>query len=185
MGYRYYMYAISKEKLKEIENLSPEELLEHFREEDWICIHKIPDREVYMLGEIPADIVNRIYSVGKPMFKNQDSQKYLEHYKPYVIGKEGLIETIQAYREKVIKYYQGLLVDDDEETAIIPRTAIEKQTKHIQGVIREWERNIAVNLNPDNEFITFSWTYEYSTFELARILKTFDFKKETIIFYGW
>lgn len=37
----------------------------------------------------------------------------------------------------------------------------------------------------NNENVTHSWEYEYSIFNLIFLLKTIDWEKETILFYGW
>jgi hypothetical protein len=36
----------------------------------------------------------------------------------------------------------------------------------------------------DNPRLVSSWKYEYEIFELVRIYKTFDFKKNVLIYYG-
>jgi hypothetical protein len=40
------------------------------------------------------------------------------------------------------------------------------------------------DLNRDDE-VTTSWKYEYAIFELVRIYKTFDWKKNVMIYYGY
>ena len=184
MGYRYYFYTISKDKLKEIEHLSSDELLKRFREDEednFIFLDNVLDKRIYEFGFINADAEKRIQDKGIPMFKNNDVQEELAHYKPYVIGKEGILEAITFYSEVTINMLKDLLVDDSEN-AIIPRTA---QEKHIKGLLSEWEHDFALNLNEKTDKITSSWRIEYSLFELTRLCKTIDFDKETIVFCGW
>ena len=48
----------------------------------------------------------------------------------------------------------------------------------------EWTRLTPFNLE-DGEEITTSWKYEYGIFELVRIYKSFDWKKNVMIYYGY
>lgn len=48
----------------------------------------------------------------------------------------------------------------------------------------EWLRLTPYNLDEGDE-ITTSWKYEYSIFELVRIYKTFDWKNNVMIYYGY
>ncbi|WP_218964433.1 hypothetical protein, partial [Bacillus velezensis] len=59
------------------------------------------------------------------------------------------------------------------------------QEQHIKNNLSEWTRGWALNTDINDSWLTSSWKYEYSIFELVRLLKTIDFEKETILFYGW
>ena len=38
---------------------------------------------------------------------------------------------------------------------------------------------------PENPKLVSSWKYEYEVFELVRIYKTFDWKRNVMIYYGY
>ncbi|MEC3756085.1 hypothetical protein P9160_01415 [Bacillus halotolerans] len=75
--------------------------------------------------------------------------------------------------------YESLLIDDKSGAAST------KQEQHIKSNLSEWARGWALNTDINDPSLTSSWKYEYSIFELTRLLKTIDFEKETILFYGW
>lgn len=56
--------------------------------------------------------------------------------------------------------------------------------EHIRSMRTEWTCLTPYNLkNGDN--ITTSWKYEYAIFELVRIYKSFDWKRNVMIYYGY
>ena len=48
----------------------------------------------------------------------------------------------------------------------------------------EWLDMLPYNLTKGDE-ITTAWKYEYNVFELVRIYKSFDWKKNVMVFYGY
>ena len=70
------------------------------------------------------------------------------------------------------------LITDNEQTALF------KIIEHIRSMRIEWTRLTPFNLE-DGEEITTSWKYEYGIFELVRIYKSFDWKKNVMIYYGY
>lgn len=188
MGYRHYMYVISKETVYTIQSMQLDELGKSYHDdgEDSFRIHNLPIEMLHNFGEMDSDSAERIYQIGIPLFADKDVMRELENYKPYIVGKQGLIESINIYREKVINYYKGLQEDTvNEYFTDENRTSIEKQEAHVQNILREWERFPPINLNENVEVITSSWKFEYSIFELVRKLKTIDFDKNTILFFGF
>lgn len=191
MGYRHYMYSIDKSVVEEIKDMSIEELNNRFtpvkeRDEDYFYHRNLPTEEIYELGKY-IEFADQIQATGKRLFSSEDTHKALEEYDMYVIGKEGFLKLIEIYQKKVIDYYKSLLVDDKEDdfTVYEPKTSKQKQKYHIESTLREWERGMAINLSDKTEAITHSWKYEYSLFELVKVLKTFDFENKAILFYGW
>ena len=74
----------------------------------------------------------------------------------------------------------GLTIKDEDIKSI------DKVKKEIQDKIRIWEHyKSVVDINKNNQNVTQSCLYEYSIFNLVFILKTTDWEKETILFYGW
>ena len=62
--------------------------------------------------------------------------------------------------------------------------------EHIRSMASEWGvksfllNNLPYDLKKGNE-ITTSWKYEYGIYELIHIYKTFDFKNNTLVYYGY
>jgi hypothetical protein len=55
---------------------------------------------------------------------------------------------------------------------------------HVRGMRTEWTAITPYDLSRGDE-VTTSWKYEYVIFELVRIYKTFDWKKNVMIYYGY
>ncbi|EWH19976.1 hypothetical protein [Bacillus haynesii] len=149
-------------------------------EEGYFYIGNLPKEEIWEFGKLYwDDTAERIYSKGYPLFEKDEVMHELSDYIPYIVGKEGLEEAIEIYKNKVISIYRNLLIDDENETSSA------KQEQYIKSNLAEWEKGWALNTNINDPGLSSSWKYEYSIFELTRLLKTMDFEKETILFYGW
>ena len=64
------------------------------------------------------------------------------------------------------------------------QTALWKIIDHVRGMRIEWTAMTPYDLTRGDE-VTTSWKYEYIIFELIRIYKTFDWKKNVMIYYGY
>jgi len=185
MGYRHYMYKINKDLVNEIKGMTLSELKIKFYGKDNLdnyfdFTNIIPQQEIYEFGKLYYDdTANRIYSKGIPMFDSKEVMDELSDYLPYIVGKEGLIEAIAIYQEKIINYYESLLKDDEDGKSS------DKQKHHIRDLLEEWKSKWIINLDEKNLLLTDSWQYEYNIFNLVACLKSIDFEKETILFYGW
>jgi hypothetical protein len=176
------MYKISKDLVSDIKTLTYDELKDRFKgyDDDYFDLDKVPQEMIYEFGKLYwDDTAERIYSKGVPLFERKEVMDKLSDFAPYIVGKEGLKEAIDIYKGKVINIYKDLLVDTDEGKAS------DKQINHVKDYLREWESGYAINLNEESKKITHSWKYEFNMFELVRLLKTIDFEKDTILFYGW
>ena len=140
------------------------------------------------------DTAEQIYDTGNPLFDNAEVMEYFSDYIPFIVGKDGVLKAIEIFKNKIKKYYKDMLVDGEKK--IIPLfgltikdediKSIDKVKKEIQDKIRIWEHyKSVVDINENNQNVTQSCLYEYSIFNLVFILKTTDWKKETILFYGW
>lgn len=139
----------------------------------------MPVEEIWELGTLYwDDTAERITAKGIPLFNSPEILEELAGRIPYVVGRDGFLEVINMYKNKIISMYRNLLVDDEERKSHV------KQMEHIKANLVEWECGIAINLKEDVEKITSSWSYEYCIFELVKILKTMNFKEYTILFYG-
>lgn len=57
--------------------------------------------------------------------------------------------------------------------------------EHIRSMRTEWTILTPYKLKDGRDEITGSWKYEYGIFELVRIYKTFDWKKNMMYYYGY
>lgn len=193
MGYRHYFYLVEKTQVEAVKHMSISELYEYAEkcgsevsEEDGKKYFYFNDEkfmnktEIFEFGKLYFDdTAERIYSKGIPLFEKQEVQEYLSDYSPFVVGKDGLLEAIKIYEEKVLKYYKSLLSDDEE-----PRQS--KMLECVENKIRTLSVFGLANTDETNKMkVTSSWEYEHSIFNLVHILKTIDWEKYTILFYGW
>lgn len=193
MGYRHYFYLVEKTQVEAVKRMSISELYEYAEkcgsevsEEDGKKYFYFNDEkfmnktEIFEFGKLYFDdTAERIYSKGIPLFEKQEVQEYLSDYAPYVVGKDGLLEAIKIYEEKVLKYYKSLLSDDEE-----PQQS--KMLECVEDKIRTLSAFGLADIDKTNKMkVTSSWEYEHSIFNLVHILKTIDWEKDTILFYGW
>lgn len=186
MGYRNYLSIVDKEVISEIQYMDYKQLVDTFGEveESHFAPYDLPQIFLHNLGELDTLDDERMYAVGKPLFLKGETVECLSHYKPYLVGKEGLVVLINMYKEKVIEHFKGLLLDD---TRGFPhdKTASQKQETYVKSMLDEWEKFPPFDMSESSDVISTSWKYEYIIFELVRQLKTVDFEKNTLIFYGY
>lgn len=193
MGYRHYFYLVEKTQVEAVRHMSISEVFEYAEkcgskvsEEDGKKYFYFNDEkfmnktEIFEFGKLYFDdTAERIYSKGIPLFEKQEVQEYLSDYSPFVVGKDGLLEAIKIYEEKVLKYYKSLLSDNEE-----PQQS--KMLERVEDKIRTLSAFGLANTDETNKMkVTSSWEYEHSIFNLVHILKTIDWDKDTILFYGW
>jgi len=70
-------------------------------------------------------------------------------------------------------------ITEDEQTALF------KIFEHIRSMRTEWVCLTPFDLENGRDEITNSWKYEYGIFELVRIYKSFDWKRNVMIYYGY
>lgn len=64
------------------------------------------------------------------------------------------------------------------------QNALWKIITHVIDMSSEWNRLTPYNLD-SGDAITKSWKYEYEIFELVRIYKSFDWKRNVMCYYGY
>ena len=187
MGYRHYFFLVDKAECEAVRDMDFPTLCQYaekqgaemYDEEDGgdfyfndkLFLNK---KEVFEFGKLYwDDTAERIYSKGTPLFSDEETWKQMEYYKPYVVGKEGMLKAIEIYEEKIINYYAKLAEHPEEAQ------------KHIKDMLRCWSWHSAVCLEEDCESISSSWYYEHEIFELVRLYKSIDWDKKTVLFYGW
>jgi len=63
--------------------------------------------------------------------------------------------------------------------------ALFEMFEHIKSMRNEWSCLTPFDLDNNAESITTSWKFEYNVFELVRIYKTFDWKRNVMFYYGY
>lgn len=205
MGYRHYFLKAPLEIVQAVKDMTYDELKAYLKEHDpkaveiygndeCVDIHRaFKQVRVFEFGKLYYDnTADRIYDKGNDLFTNPDTQVMFSDYHPAVVGKEGVLEAIEIYRQKVLSYYNSLLEPTDKYRLPLGLGEIEeeadpaeKRLKEVQSKIREWSNPYILDLNLESSSLTGSWLYEYTIFELIRVLKSTDWDKETILFYGW
>lgn len=204
MGYRHYFYLVDKKDVELVRNKTYKELMQIAKsygadvdeEEDYFYFNDkkfMNKTEIYEFGKLYwDDTADRIYNKGTPLFENADVQELFADYYPYVMGRDAMLEAIDIYKEKIIKYYKGLIVDSDtkdfgyfyniEPEDIKDMGAI---VEHIRDMLWWWDRMGVIDTDLNHEWISDSWLFEHQIFELVRLYKTIDWENKCLLFYGW
>lgn len=205
MGYRHYFYLVKKSEVEAVKDMTFNELFEYaktcgvevYEDERWFNWRDsriLDTTEVFEFGKLYwDDTADRIYNTGVHLFNDEAMQEYVSDYVPYVVGKEGLLEAIKIYQEKIVKYYTDLLTDGQDYNLPLGLTLRKEDVKSADKIIEHFTdkihslsyRDIA-NVDEENKWrVTTSWEYEHSIFNLVHLLKTIDWETETLLFYGW
>ena len=205
MGYRHYFYLIDNNEVERVKNLNYEQLYDlaknYYHSEFWEVDKDfyfndekfMNKKRIFEFGKLYwDDTADRIYSKGNPLFNNRKVQKQLSDYDPYVVGKDGLLEAIKIYNNKIIDYYESFIKGDVVNkigyTAIddiIPNLDLSVCAEHVVDYLRWWRGGRALDLDEESNSISNSWIYEHQIFELVRLFKSIDWENQTILFYGW
>ena len=195
MGYRHYFYIVKKSDVEKCNNIVFDELKRQYGDADgYIDFGEVfPRTEVFEFGKLYyEDTAERIYNTGKPLFGDKDCQEYFEDYYPFVVGKEGLLEAIKIYKEKVINAYQSLLGDGQEVQYPLGITMTEDISEYdkIKNFVKSrllWiQKYHFEDIDETNKYkVSKSYIYEHAIFNLIHLLKVIDWDNETILFYGW
>lgn len=204
VGYRHYFYLVDIEECDHVENMDYHTFVDY-------CENKAPgiveddgdstfvwfpdtlgQEEVYEFGKIYyEDTAERIYSHGKPVFALKETQDAFSDYNPYRMGKDGMLEAIEIYKQKIIDHYKGLF--EDGAVQILPfgieikRDEIKSTDKLIDAARDQllwWEKLGVIDLDESHDAISKSWLYEHQIFELVRLYKSIDWDKKCLLFYG-
>ena len=203
MGYRHYFYLVDKKDVELVKDKTYEELMQIAKtygvdvdeDEDYFYFNDgkfMNKTEIYEFGKLYwDDTAARIYSKGIPLFTSPETQKHFDDYRPYVMGKDAMLEAIEIYKAKIINYYKSLIVDGDTkefsyfydiEPDEIKNVEV---TRHITDILYHWDRMGVIDTDLDYERISNSWMYEHQIFELVRLYKSIDWENKCLLFYGW
>lgn len=206
MGYRHYMYIVKKERIDQVKNLTYDELKRYAVQNgclneddeddfsDYSFLADLAERNIFHEFGKYYENAENIYKLGTPLFSHPDTQKHFEEYQPYVVEQDAVLCAIEDYRQKIVKWYKGLLMPQEEYDASLEwweRNNIPQEQRiknHLEHQLDEWENKFgftAIDLDMKSNKIIRSWLYEYEIFELVHQLKTMDWENNTLLFYGW
>ena len=195
MGYRHYFYKCKKADIARIREKTLAELEEYAKEKGaklyLLDDSFLPKEKVFEFGKLYyEDTDEQIYGTGVPLFSHKEVMEEFSDFVPYEVGQQGLLKAIEIYRQKIKDYYEDLLKDGTTQILPfgieLPRpdiTSTDKIKEHIKEKLFWIEYK--VNLDEAKKTLTDSWQYEDTIFNLVFLLKTIDWAKETLLFYGW
>lgn len=205
MGYRHYLYAIPKEQVAEIQACKTNEdwckLAENYGykvdwdccddESGWFSPYKI-GTELYDLGKY-SEIAFKLESEKPSLFTSDELKKRYSDYGFALLMKDDFKAVIEAYRQKIIDWFQSLLNVDNRicfsEELAKEQYQFENLKQQVQDKIDCWSGKYwgvcPIDLDEDKERITGDWSYEYAIFELVRVYKIFDWENDDLVLVGW
>lgn len=187
MGYRNYLYKIPKKDVKRIRNMTLEELTEKYgdKEEGYVSMLDVLEHKskcIFEYGKLYwDDTIERIHATGEKLFIKEEVDDFFSDYDVYLVGKKALEETINIYKDKIVKMYEHLKSNEN----LTNEQIIEKYEEHLQEYRVWWTRLNAINLNENTDCVCDSWLYEHQIFELVRLYKSIDFEEYDLLFLGW
>ena len=201
MGYRHYMYIVPRNVVNEVKNLTYDEQVEYANKHDlnadkessWSILRSIFGDEVFFNFGKYYENAEEIQKLSTPLFSLSSTQECFEEYDPYIVEKEGVLCAIEHYRRLIINWYSDLLLTQEEYDATHEswgrQTKQEERIKkHLENQKEEWENCFgitAIDIDMESPKIVKSWLYEYEIIELVHQLKTMDWERNVLLFYGW
>lgn len=158
----------------------PEDSIKQFFEDS--ILNEIYDNSDTTLKIVNKDFVKYIIDSYREKIKNY----YTDMITPFYPKKFKRSEFLESARsdydinnDKMQYKYDFSLITQEEQNAL------QKMFEHIRTFSTEWTDDNFPPYNLDKgEEITTSWKFEYTIFELVRIYKEFDSKKEVFIYQG-
>ena len=211
MGYRNYLGSLPKREYNKIKGFTLQELYE-YKGEEWsddphnrdghVGVYDVAYNKHYELGKYVDEFDKKLF---KPVFKNKETQKhFLEEQDFYIVQQEFMLNLIEHYTKLVREYYENLLKDFYEDKRLkddfmnSKDSPTEKEISsiyllinHVRDMAIEWgvtgwfKDTVPYDIDLSKLSVVGSWKYEYAVFELTRIYKTFDWKKNVMIYYGY
>ena len=130
------------------------------------------------------------YVIGTYRTRIQDY--YSKMLKPFSDDKKTWRTKSEWLKSKKTEYgssfedkhtFDFTLITEEEQTALF------QMIDHIRSMGNEWNSSFLPDspykLKNETPEITNSWKYEYGIFELVRIYKSFDWKRNVMIYYGY
>lgn len=203
MSYRHRIYKVPKSFVEEARACSTmDEFKEVYKkyltdtEVQYYCLEEGNYRPLYQLGKQLFDFgdgyqnAEEMYKHGDSLFTSEELNKAYYDYLPIVLDEDALLCAIEFSRNLVVDKLRDLLREESEDKWEKRKSQLDRMKQYIEWELNEWDNEYCSDLRPYNlnkefEAIVDSWMYKYTTFELVRIYKTFDFQNYAMLFYGW
>lgn len=205
MGYRHYLYAIPKKQVAEIQACKTNEdwckLAENYGcKVDWDCCddgsgwfspYKI-GTTLYELGKY-SEIAFKLESERLSLFTSKELKERYSDYGFALLTKNDFKAIIEAYRQKIVEWFQSLLNPNKSQLTASKLSKEERKCLEwkyeIEDKLDKWSGKyfgiFPIDLDESRERITGDWTYEYAIFELVRQYKVFDWENNELVLVGW
>lgn len=209
MGYRFYLGSLPKKEYNKIKRFTLQELYAHKGEkwsedfsEGYVGVYDVAYNCHYELGKYIDEFPKKYF---KTVFKNKETQKHFtqEHHF-FVVEKEFVETLIEYYTEKIRDYYKEYLspfFDGGDAKAGFMKTkgtpptpeeisGMYKLIDHVRSMGMEWgvagwfDDTRPYSLDDKKELVS-SWKYEYAIFNLINLYRTFDWKRNVMIYYAY
>ena len=147
------------------------ELREKYEEHDFYVATK--EFLEYLINNYKEKIAKYYNEMMLPFLDKRDKMSDIE--KPSTFLKS--IKTNYSFPDDSYTFDFSLITNDEQ-------TALFKIIQHIRSFRSEWTVLTPFDLEKGDE-ITTSWKFEYGVFELVRIYKHFDWKRNFMVYYGY
>ncbi|MEF1335969.1 hypothetical protein REH81_04100 [Vibrio rotiferianus] len=128
--------------------------------------------ELYCMGDLACNVDEDV----TPFFPFDLSAA--EGHDFSILSRAGLVKLIEAYRDRVTKYYADMVERDNH----LEMVGYVTQRSRIWDC--RWSNPVRIDEPGDGE-MSRSDDMEYAVFNLLFILKTFDFESNYLILNGW
>lgn len=205
MGYRHYLYAVPKKQVAEIQSCKTNEELCNFAENygykvdrdccddgsGWFSPYEV-GKEIYDLGKY-SKIAFKLESERPSLFTSEELKDRYSDYGFALLTKDDFKAVIEAYRQRIVDWFQELLKPDKSRIFSNKLSIEERKRLEWEDEIKaKWEKWCGkyfgispIDLDESRERITGDWSYEYAIFELVRLYKVFDWENDDLVLVGW
>lgn len=205
MGYRHYLYAVPKKQVEEIQSCKTNEdwcnFAENYgykvdrgcRDDGSGCVFPYQiGRAIYELGKY-SEIGSKLESERPSPFTSEELKERYSDDGFALLTKDDFKAVIEAYRQKIVDWFQSLLNSDKSPITSNKLSKEERKRLEWEYEIRDkldaWSGKyfgiLPIDLDESRERITGDWSYEYAIFELVRVYKTFDWENDDLVLVGW
>lgn len=147
------------------------EMKERYEEYEFFVV--TPEFLEYVIGTYKKRVEDYYNKMMLPFFGKSESISDREDPSTFLNS----IKTEYRYPDNKHTFDFSLITEEEQ-------TALFNIFEHIRSMRSEWTVLTPYDLTRGDE-VTTSWKYEYGIFELVRIYKSFDWKKNVMIYYGY
>lgn len=200
MGYRYHLYKVPKDFVKETQCC---ETLEQFRE---VYFKYLPESKhemsisenTYSLYEIGQNLLccedgnfcDEMHLHGDTLFKSLELRKrFMEDDCIILDDKDGLKAAIEFCRTQVIEWYEDLL-REKSENSWNTSSQIDRMKSFVTQALNRWRSEWVpeyrpYNLGVNTPKLNHHECWEFVLWDLVQVYKSFDWDNYSIMFMGW